>query len=410
MKKYNKYNKMIIWNYNNGNDIQGYDVDELEKDPDFIIQAMDAASDKNLYNLLSDEAKNDPEIVLHIIRRFKNDRDFVLKVATNYVANAEFSINNQDLIEVLIEIDNGRGEHVNMQLENINPCEMRLKAILSSIHTEVLEAANQLVNEEKTSNVTAFGYIEAVYSTNNVIKDYFAKTRIDELFGDYQKLERDLHHQFDEPDMIEKIGINNFIVSMLSIKDEYLSKYVSCNLENTASGLRDSINKIIYNWEDYEYDRDKGICEYIKNYYDKEFLELEIPEKEMLIRYIAEVVNRPGLVECSNDEKEELFQSLEESMDDEFLDYDVDSIDDIMYELKMKKLYKNKRNEDYDFEYGFEEFDYKKLSFKMKRKVDILVEDVKLLYEQDYEDSYTIINKENLTGKAKIIEFKPKKD
>ena len=141
-----KYNKAIIAWYISGCDIPGYDINELESDKDFILQVMDRSKDTKFYNMLSQEDKINPEVVLHIIKNFKKDRGFLLKVVDEYVSNTEFSIEDENLLEILIEMDNDR--KVNLADANYAK-EALLHVKLELLYSSVCEIAKKMVAEEE---------------------------------------------------------------------------------------------------------------------------------------------------------------------------------------------------------------------------------------------------------------------
>ena len=67
MKK--SYSDKIVNDYIYGNDIEEYDIGQLENDPVFMMQVIDKTNDKKMYKFCSDEVKNNYEFVKFIIYR-----------------------------------------------------------------------------------------------------------------------------------------------------------------------------------------------------------------------------------------------------------------------------------------------------------------------------------------------------
>ena len=66
-----KYNKELIMNYINGNDIGDYDLNELEDDKLFMTKVIEFSNDEKMYNFCSDNLKKNYEFIKYIILKFK---------------------------------------------------------------------------------------------------------------------------------------------------------------------------------------------------------------------------------------------------------------------------------------------------------------------------------------------------
>ena len=58
-----KYSASTVEDYIEGNDIEDFDIDELENDRSFMLDVIKKTKDKNFYNLCSDDLKHDYEFV-----------------------------------------------------------------------------------------------------------------------------------------------------------------------------------------------------------------------------------------------------------------------------------------------------------------------------------------------------------
>ncbi len=85
MKK--KYSKKLIWDYITGEEIAN--VEKLEEDSDFMIDVITITQDKKLYSLCSDTIKRNYEFVKFMVEQFKNDKEFIVKVADFYLATVD---------------------------------------------------------------------------------------------------------------------------------------------------------------------------------------------------------------------------------------------------------------------------------------------------------------------------------
>ena len=93
------YSIKTVEAYIKGEDIEKYTIEELENDPTFMRMIVLATNDKNIYNLCSEKVKLDYEFVKMMIKRFKNDLNFVCQVANYYLENSD---NKEHTLELLI--------------------------------------------------------------------------------------------------------------------------------------------------------------------------------------------------------------------------------------------------------------------------------------------------------------------
>ena len=52
------YNKKLVFDYVVGNDLDDYEIDELENTPEFMIEVIKYTQDKKMYNFCSDNVKS----------------------------------------------------------------------------------------------------------------------------------------------------------------------------------------------------------------------------------------------------------------------------------------------------------------------------------------------------------------
>ena len=387
-----KYHKMIVKNYIDGKDNMGYKINDLEKDKDFLMQVADLANDKNTYNLLSEEDKRTFEVAKFFINKFNSDRDFILTVAENYFFNKEFSLEDEEYIEILILMDKYKE---NIEYDIIKEIPLKLKTEL--FYNTVSKAVKKMVDEEagKTYSKeylgTGFIYMETIYENNKVIRDYLAKRKVEEIFPEYNTLEKYLHIKYTKEDFTKK-GVYNFIINYLFEIDESLSKHISCNLE-LASSVRDNIVSILENWSNYSDEEEQNICDFISNYYNEKSI-LEISEIQ-LFDYLGKKLNKKELIEHVEVLKKEEKEAAEEML----YGYNED-MDDI---LDSKSLFDNYLpiiiTED--------AISLDSLSTATVNKINELEILVKDMYKNGYEDDYIRKAKEE-NKYAKIIKFPTK--
>ena len=81
-----KYSASIVEDYIEGNDIEDFDIDELENDRSFMLDVIKKTKDKNFYNLCSDDLKHDYEFISVLLDMFKDDTKFIVSVADEFVS------------------------------------------------------------------------------------------------------------------------------------------------------------------------------------------------------------------------------------------------------------------------------------------------------------------------------------
>ena len=99
-----KYSIDLINRYINGLDIEEYTIDELEDDPEFMLEVIKKTGDKNIYNLCSSSVKLDYQLVKYLVLNFSNDLDFIVDAANNYIDNTRDEINPIELSVIMLDV------------------------------------------------------------------------------------------------------------------------------------------------------------------------------------------------------------------------------------------------------------------------------------------------------------------
>lgn len=170
------YSKKLVMDYINGNDIEEYSIDELENDPNFMIQVMEVTKDKNIYNLCSTNVKKDHQFIIFLINNFKNDLNFISKVADFYLDQEIDDTLAMEIYILLSKIENFD--------DNLKFMEYRLKAETFYI-IKVAEISS--LKEEKDDYLLgkgnlAFLLIQEEYQSSSIIVNFFAEKFINDIF------------------------------------------------------------------------------------------------------------------------------------------------------------------------------------------------------------------------------------
>ena len=277
MKKYSIKN---ITDYIQGNEIKEFDIETLEDNYEFMIDVIKLTKDKNMYDLCSENVKNNYEFIIFMINTFKKDLDFILKISNNYLKNSNNKLNCielQIIINDLINADNMRKDYLQYKLLAMS--------IYSTKKYEISLILEQLKNNDEIINALGEGFCFILdgYSGRDIIVNFFAQKYIDEIISKVNLLDS-LQQRFKSSNELEEYGINNFLIELLTKHDPYLGYYVSNHLD-LLNETKKEIESIKVNWQYYyslmEYKKYNLIISTIHEYMEKygeecSFLEVDI--------------------------------------------------------------------------------------------------------------------------------------
>lgn len=242
------YDVRILWKYINGYYIEN--VDELENNYKFMMDVIRITKDKNLYNLCSDEVKNNFEFVKFIIDLFKKDIDFVCKVADYYLDNADNDdICTNELIFIMCDVLKNYKDN--------DECLIYFVKRASIVNYDRM-IADAIIDEEDNINIKkrlGMGFIiflESDYCKSNIMLKYIAKIMLNEIFYELSNLsiEDIIHKRFSSVDKLNQYGIKNFIFSYVREYDYFLASYLTTNVD-LISKIEKEINLVRNNWNIY---------------------------------------------------------------------------------------------------------------------------------------------------------------
>ena len=231
----------LVKKYVNGEDLGEYTIEQLENDKDFMIGVIGYTNDIKMYSLCSESVKNDYEFVKYLVLKFKENPEFIIKVADKYLDNTDTDWERKELSIIM---------------EKILPSELSEKyQVLNEtlyfskrIEIEVAE-----VKDAKLEEMVGMGFwfIFDLYNGSDIILDYYANCMLGEIIRDNNiDFEKMLHTQFKSADKINEMGINNYIVSFIAYYDSMLSSYVSTHLD-IIKPIANRIKLIQDNWDKY---------------------------------------------------------------------------------------------------------------------------------------------------------------
>ena len=228
-------NDYLIRAYVSGEEVLGYDIEELEDDYQFMVKVIEYTNDKNMFELCSEDAKNTYEVIDFILNRFSNDIDFVIKVVSNYLDNERDKTRYLEVLIRLCSLCNSDNVYL---LEYRERLENEYKAFNKNIGN--IKDSSTIVNSYLIEN--GFYFVLDMYKDNKIIVNYFASRFIEDYFNGIN-LEKEVYKFFKTYQELEKFGINKYLISLLNKYDTNLADYVILNidlLENIKNKIRDN--------------------------------------------------------------------------------------------------------------------------------------------------------------------------
>ena len=277
-----QYDEKLVNDYIEGNDIIGYDIEDLENDPNFMKSVMLKTRDKNFYYLCSDTVKKDYEVVQFIINTFKKDKAFICEVADNYFSTVEDQLCR---LELLIIMCNLIKDSNTKKYDQYKKC-LETIFFAKRVEFELYKQNNQKDDEVQAIIGMGFLLIFDSYHSSSLVVDFFAKRMLDAIFDEYDiHLEELLHKQFKKAENIDEIGINNYLIHFITQYDEALASYLSSHTD-LLSDMDEKVNKIKSNWDSYLKNIEKVkyeiILDFVHDYMEYKGKSCSLTEMEML--------------------------------------------------------------------------------------------------------------------------------
>lgn len=241
-----KYNMKIVWDYINKMELEN--VKELEDDPKFMMQVIRATRDKKRYDLCSDNVKKDYEFIKFMINLFRKDKEFINKVASDYLEKTSFSsLNHQELICIMASIFNDYSELGLMY--NIEAISIYHK---NRLRVDIYIRSEQDIELRKQMGLGFCLILDSNISNSKIMLRYFASKYVEEIFYGNRKynLEELMHKNIAFPSVIKEKGIKNFILDYIKVYDQILADFLSTNIDLLDS-IATEIIRIFDNWNNY---------------------------------------------------------------------------------------------------------------------------------------------------------------
>ena len=310
-----KYSPKLVYDYIHGNDITAYTLDELENDPTFMSMVIIMSKDKNFYQFAEDQVKQNHIFVKAIIKTFPSDQKFIISVADNYLSSNDAEINKIEILILLCEVikDKQSEEYIRYNLI------LRIKYLNEKIKISIIK--ENAAKEPTLKKGLGEGYIILydMFNHNKIVLDYYTTEMIKDILSE-KKLEEEIHTTFKKPKELEKIQLKNYLINLISQKDQTLASYVSANPHLLETTIK-TITKIQNNWLKYINQQEiklyNNIYETIHTY-----LNYEQPEsstlfsEEELLYLLGEELNIIDLIKKHDKLDEEYYKSIKEEIEE----------------------------------------------------------------------------------------------
>lgn len=269
--------------------IDGYKVDDLENNTDFMIRAIKHPLGKKMYIYASENVKCDPLFIRELIPILKDDffelllfvKDFlvsqsndikekrknyeesngkIIPIDLNYSIiskeimvllncliddekNAEIIKKNDQTIKEFNAhlIFNKKDEEID-KMKNINSIITLIKKLIYEIKLE----QELLFSYEQEAS--AYELVLAEYEESPLLQTFFTNMILDDIFFEQEDFEKNIHASYKAEDLK---NTNSFMVDYVRRFDPLLANHVGVNLE-LLNRYKPKILKVLNNWSFFE--------------------------------------------------------------------------------------------------------------------------------------------------------------
>lgn len=236
-----KFSSKMLHDYIDGKNLDGYNIDTLENDIDFMTEVILISGDKNMYELCSKKLKTNYNFVSFLVNLFAYDKDFINKIITNYIKNEKDNVKRNEMYILL--------NNLSYDYDDLKEYRIVLQAFYTTKMVETYAIISKLEGTVKKEFGNGFYLILDEYSKSNIICDFFAVKMMDDIFSQI-KLEDFIHQKFRKAEDLERFGINSLLLSIIRKKDKYLALHLENNL-SLMNIYKQKVSSFIKRWNYY---------------------------------------------------------------------------------------------------------------------------------------------------------------
>lgn len=313
-----------------------------------MADVIEYTMDKKMYCLCSENVKKNHEFVIRIISLFKSDVEFITPIAENYINNCD---NEIDLAEINVLMGNIFDETNDFDLMKYK---LAQNTLYESLSIEIESLKTRLNENELDYLGKGFCIVSDTYPDSKIVKDYFAKRMIYEIFFDNEKyrFEELLHLNFKNREDLERFGETNFLLGHVASIDSNLCDYL-CQNHELLFGVKKELNEVKKRWNIYNERTNKEkiemIWEEVNRYQEERMVFYGLNYIECLDRIMSKlgILDQLGITSIREtadedyiDEKEFAAICGEDSLD-EFVQMTCPPIEKSRFESHMTSYIKN---------------------------------------------------------------------
>jgi len=246
-----KYDVNTIVAYAHGDDIEDFDIEELEDNYLFMFEVILYTNDKKIYNLCSHKVKCNYNFVKLLINKYKDDIEYICKVGDYFIDNSSEDEITPEIVEISLIIYNILKSKGDVYEDLALQYKLNARRFYSQ-EMMMIDYCKSLLDEEASEYIgTGFLAIESKFSDKKIILNYFAESMINEIFEkNHIKLEKLLHQRFSTYESFIKYGKYKFLCEIINEYDESLASYLSIN-PNILDSFKKELKSIERKWFNY---------------------------------------------------------------------------------------------------------------------------------------------------------------
>lgn len=247
-----KFNDKTILDYISGNDIEGFEIEELEDSVDFMKKVINYTNDQKMIAMCSNRVQEDPEFVKFVLYKFSYDLDFICSIADAFLRKRKKCELDYEIAIIMTELTG------NCPQDPYNKY-----AVIASVaflwEMETVAQCKANCQDERLNSGEGFIFIQNDDTISPVMIYYYAKKLIDHIFIYHNiNLENVLHKRFESSKELEEEKINTFLISFISVYDSDLADYIKVHIE-LLDPLKEEIRLIVEKWDNYALKEERRI-------------------------------------------------------------------------------------------------------------------------------------------------------